>query len=235
MKITFIIPTLNEEEGIGPTIDAIDRDAFAASGHTVEVLVVDGNSKDRTAAEAKKRGAKVIVEKRRGYGRAYKVGFAKADGDIFVTGDADGTYPFEKAHEYVQTLVDGGYDFLTCNRYADLKEGAMSPKHKLGNWVLSTTARVLFWIGLKDSQSGMWIIRRDALSQIPYDGFGEGMPFSQEIKIDALKRKSIKAAEIPGSLHPRIGEAVIESWTDGFGNLGALFRKRFTTRWSRRA
>ncbi len=235
MNITVIIPTLNEEQGIGPTIDAIDRDAFASMGHELEVLVVDGNSTDRTRQEAEARGARVIVDERRGYGRAYKTGFAAATGDIIVTGDADGTYPFEQAHEYVQQLIDGGYDFLTCDRYADLREGSMSPKHHLGNWILSTTTRALFWIRLRDSQSGMWIIRREVLNKLPYDSFRDGMPFSQEIKIEAMKRRDVKAAEIPGSLNARIGDAVIESWADGFGNLGALFRKRFTTRWSRRA
>lgn len=227
MKVTILIPTLNEEEGIGPTLDAVDRTAFEQAGHELEFLVIDGDSKDATGAEAEKRGARVVIETRKGYGRAYKRGFQEATGDIIVTGDADGTYPFERAHEYVQELLESDADFLTCDRYADLKPGAMSPKHKLGNWVLSTTARMLYWVRLRDSQSGMWIIRRDALGRIPFEQFGEGMPFSQEIKISALKRKDIAAAEIPGSLHPRIGEAVIESWADGFGNLWALVKGRF--------
>lgn len=231
VKVTFVVPTLNEESGIGPTLDAVDRAAFEVAGWDVEFLVVDGVSTDGTVQEAEARGARVLVEPRRGYGRAYKTGFEAADGDVLVTGDADGTYPFEQAHEFVRLLLDQDLDFLTCDRYADLREGAMSPKHRLGNWVLSTTCRFLFRVRLHDSQSGMWVIRRSALDRLPVDTLPDGMAFSQELKIEALKRPGVRAAEVPGSLHPRVGEAKIESWRDGFGNLGALWKKRLRARW----
>ena len=102
----------------------------------------------------------------------------------------------------------------------------MSAKHRFGNWVLSQTARTLFRVRLRDSQSGMWVIRREALDKLPIEGLPDGMAFSQEIKIHALRAKDVRAAEIPSELHPRIGEAVIESWRDGFGNLKALFGLR---------
>ncbi len=231
MRVTILIPTLNEEEGIGATIDAVDQEAFKERGWELEFLIIDGDSTDRTRDEASARGARVVVEKRRGYGRAYKTGFHEARGDIIVTGDADGTYPFDACHETIEHLLLHDLEFVTCNRYADLQPGAMSPKHKLGNWVLSSTARALFWVGVKDSQSGMWVIRRSALPKLPFDTFSDGMAFSQEIKIEAFKRKDVRAEEVASSLHPRIGEAVIESWRDGFGNLGALFKKRVKTRW----
>jgi glycosyltransferase involved in cell wall biosynthesis len=230
LRVTVVIPTLNEEGGIGPTLDALDRAAFAARGWALDIVVVDGDSKDRTRELARARGAQVLVEPRRGYGRAYKRGFAAATGDVIVTGDADGTYPFHRAHEYVEALVRDGLDFLTCDRYAELKRGAMSPKHRLGNLVLSTATRVLFFVRLRDSQSGMWVIRRAALAKVPVEGLPDGMAFSQELKIEFLKR-GLKAREVPASLAPRIGHPVLSSWKDGLGNLGALVRKRFTTRW----
>jgi dolichol-phosphate hexosyltransferase len=230
MKVSFVIPTLNEEEGIGATLDAIDRDAFRARAWDLELLVVDGDSKDRTREEAEARGARVLIEPRKGYGRAYKTGFAAATGDVIVTGDADGTYPFEDAHQFVALLLEHGLDFLTCDRYADIGEGAMSAKHRLGNWVLSTTTRVLYRVRLRDSQSGMWIIRRTALAQLPIEALAEGMPFSQQLKIAALRDPAVRAAEVPGALRVRVGEAKIESWRDGFGNLGSLVRDRFRRR-----
>lgn len=227
MKITVVIPTLNEQDGIGPTLDAINTAAFKKRGWTWEFLVVDGDSADQTRAEAEKRGARVVVDRRKGYGRAYKTGFQDATGDILLTGDADGTYPFDKAHLYIDQLLQGDLDFITCNRYGTLHAGAMSPKHHLGNFVLSATLRVLFWLRIKDSQSGMWVIRRSALDRIPYQDLSDGMAFSQEIKIEAFRRRDVAAQEIESELHARIGDAVIESWRDGFGNLGALWKKRF--------
>jgi len=166
MKISIILPTLNEEKGIGKTIDSIDKDYFKKKGWEIEIIVVDGNSKDKTREIAEKKGAKIIIEPRKGYGRAYKTGLAKAEGDIIVTGDADATYPFDKIHEYIQYLIDHNLDFITTDRFANLKKGSMSLKHKFGNWILSTTLRILFRIKIKDSQSGMWIFKREALKKI---------------------------------------------------------------------
>ncbi len=231
MKVTIVIPTLNEEGGIGPTLDAVDRKAFADAGWDLEFLVVDGNSKDRTRAIAESKGARVLTEPRRGYGRAYKEGFKAATGDILVTGDADGTYPFERAHEYVKLLLDEGLDFVNCDRYGKLEAGAMSTKHLFGNWVLSTTARLLFGIRVHDSQSGMWVIRRAALAGLDIESLGEGMAFSQEVKIEFWKSKGLKAKEVPASLRPRIGTPVLASWRDGIGNLKALYRMRLDRAW----
>jgi hypothetical protein len=231
MKATILIPTLNEEGGIGPTLDALDRKAFADKGWDLEIVIVDGNSRDRTREEAERRGARVIIEPRKGYGRAYKEGFKAATGDVIVTGDADGTYPFERAAEFVQALLDQGLDFVNCDRYGKLEPGAMSGKHLLGNWVLSTTARLLFAVRLKDSQSGMWIIRRDALGSVDFETLSEGMAFSQEIKIEFLKAPGLHFGEVPASLRPRIGKPVLSSWRDGLGNLKGLYAMRIHRRW----
>ena len=84
-KLSVVIPTLNEEKGVVVTINRIPFDELKKKGYSVEVLVVDSNSKDRTVELAKKNGAKVVIESRLGYGRAYKTGFENSKGDIIVT------------------------------------------------------------------------------------------------------------------------------------------------------
>ncbi len=233
MRVTILIPTLNEEAGIGPTLDQVDRNAFAERGWDLELLVIDGSSKDKTQHEAELRGARVVVEPRRGYGRAYKRGFDEAQGDYIVTADADGTYPLEQAHLLVEQAVRDNLDFMTCDRWAKLRPGAMTPKHRFGNWVLSTTAQTLFFVRLRDSQSGMWVIRRAALMEMPYEKFSDGMAFSQEIKIDAMKRHGKRAVEVAGELRPRIGRPVLQSYRDGLRNLRLLFARRVNGKWRR--
>jgi len=221
---------MNEERGIGKTIDAVNKKYFTKRKWNLETLVIDGNSKDKTREIATSKGAQVILETRKGYGRAYKTGLAHATGDIIVTGDADATYPFNTIHEYIQLLINEQLDFITTNRFAALKHDSMSLKHRFGNLTLAWTLRTLFLINIRDSQSGMWIVKRDALSKIqPLEAFNDGMPFSEEIKIEMFTNKHIKAKEIPSTLSAREGQVKLESFKDGIKNLRFLFIKRVSS------
>jgi len=196
----------------------------------LEIIIVDGDSKDKTQEIAKEKGAKVIIEKRKGYGRAYKTGMTQLTGDIIVTGDADATYPFDSIHKYIEILLDENLDFITTDRFAKLRQGSMSVKHYFGNFTLATTLRILFFLNLRDSQSGMWIFKKDILKKIqPLENFNNGMPFSEEIKIEMFKSKDVKAKEIPSTLFAREGEVKLESFRDGWKNLKFLFKKRITS------
>jgi len=223
------MPTLNEEKGVGKTIDSIQKDIFKKNNWELDIAIIDGLSKDKTQEIAKKKGAKVIVEKSKGYGRAYKTGMKKTSGDIIITGDADATYPFDRIHTYIQQLLDEDLDFITTDRFADLKHGSMTVKHAFGNIVLATALRILYLINIRDSQSGMWIFKKDALNKIqPLEEFNDGMPFSEEIKIEMFSAKNVKAKEIPSTLSAREGQVKIESFKDGIRNLKFLFKKRIT-------
>ena len=219
--VSVVIPTMNEEKSIGLVIDEVVK--ALGSSWPFEIVVVDTDSKDRTREIASQKGARVIEEPRRGYGRAYKTGFENSQGDIIVTLDADMTYPAEKIPSLIEMLEIKGLDFITTNRFASMEKGAMSFKHKFGNWVLSTTARILFRVRLKDSQSGMWVFRKAVLGSL--DVKSDGMSFSEELKIEAFRKS--KAAEVPITYRVRVGEVKLSSWKDGTGNLKYLFKKRF--------
>jgi glycosyltransferase involved in cell wall biosynthesis len=230
LKVSIVIPALNEERGVGKTILAINKDYFKKHKWELEIIIVDGGSKDKTREIALSKGAQVLMETRRGYGRAYKIGLTHATGDIIVTGDADATYPFNTIHEYIQMLIYEHLDFITTDRFAALKHGSMSLKHRFGNLTLAWTLRILFLVNIRDSQSGMWIIRRDALTKIrPLETFNDGMPFSEEIKIEMFTNRHIKAKEIPSTLSAREGQVKLESFKDGIKNLRFLFIKRVTS------
>ena len=109
ISLTVIIPTLNEGESIGPTIDQIPRNLPWLD---VKVLIVDGNSTDNTAEEAEKRGAIVHNEPRKGYGRAYKTGFSIVDTDYVATIDGDTTYPDDKIPHVLAFLINNNLDFV---------------------------------------------------------------------------------------------------------------------------
>jgi len=220
MKVTIIIPTMNEEKSIGQTLDSIPK-AFA----DIELMIVDTNSKDRTREIATEKGAVVVDEPRRGYGRAYKTGFEKASGDVIVTLDGDMTYPAEEIPQLVKKLKDEKLDYITCDRLTTLSKEAMNTTHRFGNWVLAVTTNILFGMHIKDSQTGMWVFKKEILPKL--DLTSDGMALSEEIKIEAFKNKDIKAKEVPVTYKPRIGEIKLNTWGDGRKNLMFLFKKRF--------
>ena len=216
--ITIVIPTLNEESGIRETISSIPM-AILKKNYDVEILVVDGKSKDRTIEIAKEAGAKVIIEERKGYGRAYKTGFNRAKGEIIITMDADATYPAERIPEYLLLLEQNNIDFLTINRFDSMDKDAMNTLHKLGNFALTKLLRLLYSVNIRDSQSGMWIMKKSFAKQISIAS--DGMPFSQDIKIVAFKY--FKAMEAGGSYFKRLGEAKMNLIHDGLPLFKNLF------------
>jgi hypothetical protein len=102
---------------------------------------------------------------------------------------------------------------------------AMSFKHKLGNLVLSTAMSILFFRWVRDSQSGMWVFRRSILKLMKLES--DGMAFSEEIKIEALRSAQIRFGEISILYSSRLGEKKLNPWRDGFQNLAFLAKKRF--------
>ncbi|MDD3398170.1 MAG: glycosyltransferase family 2 protein [Candidatus Methanomethylophilaceae archaeon] len=220
--LSVVIPTMNEEESIGLVIDELHR-VLEMEGIEFEVLVVDTDSRDRTQEIAISKGALVVPEPRRGYGRAYKTGFQNAQGEYVVTLDADCTYPVESIPALLQTLKEEDLDFITTNRFGELQEGSMSGKHRFGNWLLTFNMNLLFRLKVDDSQSGMWVFRRDCLSHL--DLRSDGMPFSEEIKIEAMRK--LRCREVPIVYRRRVGEVKLSSWKDGRENLAYLWKKRF--------
>ncbi len=239
MRASLVIPTLNEAASIAHVL-RLFRTAARAANESVfrddplewEVLVVDGVSTDGTPAIAEAEGARVILEPRRGYGRAYRTGFAGARGDIIATADGDATYPVETVPMLVKKVRDEGIDFLTGNRMAYLDRTAMTTEHRIGNVILNEFVDLAFRRYLRDlpgqrltdSQSGFWVFRRALLDRLHLTQ--DGMAFSEELKIEAILRGA-RIVEVPIRYGERWGPPKLSSWRDGVRNLLFLVEKRF--------
>ncbi len=218
LSLTVIIPCLNEEQGVEKVLRALPE-------FVDEVIVVDNASTDRTSEVAASLGAKVIREEARGYGRSYKRGFASATGDIIVTLDGDHSYPADALSYLIEAFLHLQVDFLNASRFPVRDRAAMSFKHKFGNLMLSLAMSVLFFRWVRDSQSGMWVFRRSILKDMKLES--DGMAFSEEIKIEALRDPRIRFGEISIQYSSRLGEIKLNPWRDGIQNLTFLLRKRF--------
>jgi glycosyltransferase involved in cell wall biosynthesis len=218
-KITVVIPCLNEEQGVEKVLRKMPD-------YVDEIIVVDNGSTDRTAVVAANFGATVIHEDERGYGRAYKAGFAQATGDVIITLDGDQSYPPDAISYLLEAFLHLDVDFLNASRFPVRDRQAMSFKHKIGNLILSLAMSVLYFRWVRDSQSGMWVFRRAILADMRLES--DGMAFSEEIKIEALKRRRVGFAELSILYTSRLGEVKLNPWRDGFYNLWFLLKKRFS-------
>ena len=225
--ISIVIPALNEEHGIGDVLKEIPIREFERMGYMTEILVIDNGSEDQTPHIARSHGAKVIIQPIRGYGNAYKAGFANANGDIIATGDADMTYPFSDLPKIIQKLEEEDLEFINTDRLSMLRPDSMYKSHIFGNWVLTTITKILFNSPFKDSQSGMWIFKRYVWDDL--DVRSSGMPFSQELKIEAIA-KGFRCAEVPVIYRQRAGEVKLNPISDAMGNVTHLFLKRLRIR-----
>lgn len=218
LKISVVIPCYNEEEGVKLVIESLPECVD-------EVVVVDNNSTDRTAEVAQALGARVVKETRKGYGAAYKAGLPAVTGDVTITMDGDGTYPAEQIEELVDYLVDRKLDFVSASRFPLKNPEAMNFSNKLGNMILTISMLVLYGKAIKDSQSGMWVYRSAIYPKLKLTS--DGMPFSEEIKIEAIRNGEIRFSEYHVNYHQRVGEVKLDKWRDGFRNLYFLLQKRF--------
>src|SRR5579863_8890908 len=218
-RITVISPCLNEEQGI-------ERVLKRMPDFVDETIVVDNGSTDRTSEVAHRFGAKVIREDVRGYGRAYKTGFGSATGDLIITLDGDQSYPPDAISYLLEAFLHLDVDFLNTSRFPVRDPKAMSFMNKMGNLALSMVMSILYFRWVRDSQSGMWVFRRSVLKDMKLTS--NGMAFSEEIKIEALKSSHIRFAEISIQYSSRLGEVKLNLWRDGFYNLWFLLKKRFS-------
>src|SRR5919205_568707 len=110
MQVTLIIPALNEAECLGPLL------AELSPGLVQQVLVVDNGSTDDTAGAARRAGAHVVAEPRRGYGYACAAGVAAASGEILAFMDGDGSFVPGQLQALLTPILSGQADLVLGTR-----------------------------------------------------------------------------------------------------------------------
>jgi glycosyltransferase involved in cell wall biosynthesis len=216
--VSVVIPCLNEAGNIERCVAAA-REAIAAMGVAGEVVVADNDSEDDSARLAEQAGARVVLERRRGYGSAYMAGFAASRGRYIVMADADLTYDFNEIPRFVAELENGA-EMVIGDRMDNIHPGAMPWLHRyVGNPVLTGLLNLFFRTGISDAHCGMRALRRDVLPRL--DLRTTGMEFASEMVIRASK-ENLRIAEFPIQYHPRGGESKLSSFRDGWRHLRFL-------------
>jgi glycosyltransferase involved in cell wall biosynthesis len=218
IAVSAVIPCLNEEQTLGLCIRKAFS-SFAELGVQGEVIVADNGSTDRSVEIAAQLGARVVHERRKGYGAALLRGIAEARGDIIVMADADDSYDWSAIAPFVRKIREG-YDLVMGNRFkGGIRAGAMPPLHRyLGNPVLSLIARVAFRTNIGDFHCGMRAFTRHAVETMQLRT--TGMEFATEMVANAA-HQGLRIAEIPIVLYPdkRNRPPHLRSFRDGWRHL----------------
>jgi glycosyltransferase involved in cell wall biosynthesis len=210
LSISVVIPTWNEAKGIAHVLGGIPS-------WVDEIVVVDACSTDGTADIARANGARVYLEPRRGYGRAFKTGFTAAKGDVLVSADGDGTYPLVALPRVLDFLLDRKAMFVSCSRLPLNNPAAMHRRNRLGNQAMTIAASLLWGQQISDILSGMWAMRREAWVRL--DTVSDSWNFSEEIKLRALDAFGPKFLEFHIEYAERLGETKLSPWKVGVENL----------------
>jgi glycosyltransferase involved in cell wall biosynthesis len=207
--IAFIIPALNEEAALALMLDGLRAALDAAACADADVVVVDNGSRDATATVARKHGARVVSELRRGYGQACLSGIAALSGDTQIVAflDADGSDDPEDLVRLLAPVRDGAADLVLGSRtIAARTAGAFTPQQAFGNWLATGLMRLLF--GARFTDLGPFrVIRREALERLQMRDTNFGWTIEMQIK---AHRAGLRVLEVPVNYRKRIaGESKI--------------------------
>lgn len=218
IAVSAVIPCLNEEETLAICIQKA-LSSFLKLGLEGEVVVADNGSTDRSVEIAEKLGARVVHERRKGYGSALLRGISESKGEIIVMADADDSYDWGAIGPFVRKVREG-YDLVMGNRFrGGIHPGAMPRLHRyLGNPVLSLVARVAFRTDIGDFHCGMRAFTRAAFDRMHLRT--TGMEFATEMVANAAHQR-LRIAEIPIELHrdKRSRPPHLRSFRDGWRHL----------------
>jgi glycosyltransferase involved in cell wall biosynthesis len=217
-ELSFVIPCLNESQTIAAVIQECHRGGQPIGGG-YEVIVADNGSSDGSRDIALAHGARVVEVPIRGYGAALSAGIKAAQGHYVLMGDADSTYEFSQAWEFVAKLRQGN-DLVMGNRFrGNIAEGAMPLLHRyLGNPILSMLGRMFFGIKIGDFHCGLRAFDREAVQSLNLRC--TGMEFASEMVIKS-SLMDLAMAEIPTNLRPNPPGRTphLKTWRDGWRHL----------------
>jgi dolichol-phosphate hexosyltransferase len=195
------IAALNEEEGIGPTINELKKYVNASN-----ILVVDGKSSDRTVEVAKNLGAEIEFQDGTGKGDALSkaVKHLDADVDYVIITDADYTYPAKYLQEMLEILEEDPEVGMVCgNRFGSkVHAKALNNLFYFGNRFIAFTHNLLNGVQLKDPLTGLRVVRAEVLRD--WDVKSQG--FDVEVELNHhTERKGFGIVEVPIKYRARLG------------------------------
>ncbi|MCC6174315.1 MAG: glycosyltransferase family 2 protein [Chloroflexi bacterium] len=222
-SLSVVIPALNEEHGIDAILERVlaQRAELARAGmSTLEVIVVDDGSKDRTAERVQAHHDVRLIQHpaNRGYGAALKTGFNAATGDLLAFLDADGTYPPESFPTLCRAVQEHNADLIIGSRMLG-RDSEMPLVRRVGNTIFAGLLSVVGSRRISDSASGMRVFRREMLP-ILYP-LPDGLDFTPAMSTRAVY-EGVTMIEVPIAYKERVGRSKLNPLKDGIRFLRSI-------------
>lgn len=218
MRLSIVIPAYNEEDAIESICERTKAAISTIISKTVvtdvHIVVVNDGSFDNTPVIARHISdiSLISYEKNRGYGAAIKLGFEAFPADELVSFlDADGTCDPLFFIELINEMMEKKYDVVLGSRINDQSE--MPAIRRLGNMIFAKLLNILAGTRVKDTASGMRVIKRTVLERL-YP-LPDGLHFTPAMSARAIFNKTISIGELPMPYQERIGESKLNPLKDG--------------------
>jgi glycosyltransferase involved in cell wall biosynthesis len=210
-SVSIVLPAYNEEQYIRSAVED-----FFSTGIVDEVIVVDNNSRDRTAEETRQTPARLVTEAAQGYGHALRRGLREARGDLVIMAEPDGTFIGRDVIKLLAYAED--FDMVcgtrtTCELIWE--QANMGWFLRVGNWTVAKMIQVLYdGPSLSDCGCTLRLTRREALARIQGDLTVGGSHFLPQMVIAGLKR-GLRVIEVPVNYRGRVGDSKITGTLKG--------------------
>ena len=207
-QLTIVIPVKNEEEAISQVIDELQKEGYK------NILIVDGYSTDNTKKIVEEKGGVEFIHQHGG-GKtgAVKTAIENVTTPYLLLVDGDFTYPAKD----IWRLLAHGKNYAEVIGIRDRTH--ISPLHRLGNKVITSTFNLLFGAKVSDVCSGLYLLKTEVAQELELSSTG----FLTEVEIAAQMAAYHNITEVPIGYRQRIGQGKLTAW-NGFGILGAVIK-----------
>ncbi len=227
MKLVIAIPALDEEDAIGGVVqaclDARDRIVAETPVDEVEVTVVSDGSTDRTVEIARGFGDRiglVVFERNRGYGAAIQEAWRRSDADLLGFLDGDGTCDPEFFVPLCRTLLEQDADLVLGCRMTS--ESRMPALRRFGNRLFATLMSLIALERVRDSASGMRVVRRSRLPRLL--PLPSGLHFTPAMSARAVMSRDLRLVEVDMPYRERAGASKLRALEDGLRFLRVILQ-----------
>ena len=227
-NLTIMIPCYNEEKGVPQVIKSIPKDKLKKLGYSVDILVIDNNSKDSTTKVAKKAGARVLFEPKQGKGNAIKTGFKNLNGaDYVVMLDGDDTYKSQEILRLLEPLENNFCDVVIGSRLnGKMVNGSMTLFNRTGNWFFSFLVRTFYHGNVTDVCTGYFAWKRPVVNKLSKYLESDGFSVEMEM-LTKMARLKYSIYAVPITYEDRAGTSSLNPVLDGSKILGTWAKNLF--------